>query len=879
MKKLLFLVFVSLTVFLLIGCQDENPTPSDLTVNYTVTFNSNGGSSIAEIVVEEGQAFTEPTPPTREGYTFSGWFLTATFDEGTEFNFNTVITENMTLYAKWIEIILQSTITFDTVGGSSIEPITQNVGSSITAPEAPVKEGNVFVGWVINPAMSSLYQFDTMPTEDITLYAIWHPFVTITFESNGGSIVDPITDLALGEVETPAEPTKDDFIFVGWYLDEDLTELFTFDAMPAEDVTLYAKWEEIPPTDEELIAMDLALLEFSEEVPITVSMINLPSRGANGTTFTWTSSDETTLTRTGVVIPNPIGGEDKLVTLSLRARNGSVTNNYTFDLVVPAKVESVVTDSVILPFESLTEEYEVSDGFLMTYFVDGGNVPYASIYDFITMLDGFIYSDEIGYSFDPSTQILTMNYSVYYDNDTEDLEDDEEYFYEAILNFIENTIAVESNSFFSSYIYSTSTDFSSGLTYLDDYYYEPGDPIVYDLNAYRFDMIYHEGSYLLPFNILNLLFTGSSYYNVYYNGDGYKGIYAFGGAVEEFKTSSFNGVTMPADMRLATFDAYAFTLDYFYGLKAVNEVETYYDHLYPRANSLLGRTNATITTAYSDFVLEVLDELHSSMIYSSFYRGAERLMPSISLLDIGPRYLDWYQTYQAVSSGITARWGSESNIPPFRIIEGTNTAVIYLGGFTTKTVDDDESVVDSNDYMRDAIDGILLENPNIENIVVDLSYNTGGNLGALYRVLGYITDNPIASNYQNPLTNMRQTYWLEVDTVATPVNWFFMTSKVTFSAANLMAAIGKYQGIATVIGTTSGGGASSIIPIILPDGSMHQISSLNVLSYREGSDEDGWEYFSLEYGVEPDYMLPVSSLTNDAAIAALVDQINSEQQD
>jgi uncharacterized repeat protein (TIGR02543 family) len=879
MKKLLFLVFVSLTVFLLIGCQDEKPTPSEPTVNYTVTFNTNGGTSVAEISVEEGQVFTEPTPPSREGYTFSGWFLTETFDEGTAFIFTSVITENITLYAKWIEIILQSTITFDTVGGSSIEPITQNVGSAITAPEAPVKEGNVFVGWVINPAISSLYQFDTMPAEDFTLYAVWHPLVTINFESNGGSIVDSITDLALAEVEIPEEPTREDYQFAGWYTDLDLTELFTFDAMPDEDITLYAKWEEIPPTDEELIAMDLALLEFSEAVPITTSMINLPSRGENGTTFTWTSSDETALTRTGVVIPNPIGGVEKMVTLSLRARNGSVTNNYTFDLVIPAKVESVITDSITLPFESLTEEYEVAEGFLLTYFVDGGNVPYVNLYDFMTLLDGFIYSDEISYDFDVETQVLTLSYTVLDDKDTEDPDDDEEYFYEAFLNFIENTVTVETTSFFSNYIYSTSTDFSSGLTYLDEYYFEPGDPVIYDLNAYRFDMIYSEGAYILPFNIVNLLFTGSSYYNLYYNGDGYKGIYAFGGDVEEFKTSSFNGVTMPADMRLATFDAYAFTLDYFYGLKKVNGVETYYDHLYPRANTLLGRTNATITGAYSDFVLEVLDELHSSMIYSSFYRGAERLMPSISLLDIGPRYLDWYQTYQAVSSGITARWGSEANIPAFRVIDGTNTAVIYLDGFKTKTVDDDESVVDSNDYMRDAINGILLANPNIENIVVDLSYNTGGNLGALYRVLGYITDNPIASNYQNPLTNMRQTYWLEVDTVATPVNWFFMTSKVTFSAANLMAAIGKYQGIATVIGTTSGGGASSIIPIILPDGSMHQISSLNVLSYRVGSDVDGWEYFSLEYGVEPDYILPVSSLTDDAAIAALIDQINSENTD
>ena len=142
-------------------------------------------------------------------------------------------------------------------------------------------------------------------------------------------------------------------------------------------------------------------------------------------------------------------------------------------------------------------------------------------------------------------------------------------------------------------------------------------------------------------------------------------------------------------------------------------------------------------------------------------------------------------------------------------------------------------------------------------------------------MLGYITDNPIEANYQDPLTNKKTTYWIDVDTRATQVNWFFMISKRTFSAANLMAAIGKYQGLATIIGTTSGGGACSILPIYTPDGSIYQISSLNMISYRVGSDEDGWEYISVESGVVPDYFLSVTDIFNDASIASLIEAINN----
>lgn len=725
----------------------------------------------------------------------------------------------------------------------------------------------IFTLMACDPAEDPIDPID--PVDPITF--------VVEFNSNEGSDVSSITVEENDAVSKPADPTKEGYEFVYWYLDDENVE-FNFSTEITENITLNALWEEeepVGPTEEELILLDVEDFNQFEDEPITVSDLALPSKGENGTNFTWSTSDKTAVTSRGVIIPNPIGGQDKTATLYLVAKNGATTLTYTYEILIPAKSESVITSTVSLPFESLTQEYVVEEGTLLTYYVDNGHVPYVNLQDYMNLLNGFVYSDEIEYLYDSLTDELTMTYEVTYDNDTEDPADDETYVYTALLNFTDNTITVEDMDFFGGYVQSTGTDYSAGLTYLDEMYIEEGETVVFDLGAYRFDMIYDDGAYVMPLHIINLLFAGSSYYNVYYNGEGYKGIYAFGDEPEPFRESSLNSTKTPADVKLAAFDAFAFTLDYLYGLKKANSVETYYDQLNVKVEDFLSPISVYINRAYSDFVLDNLDELHSSMIYTSVYNSVEGDTPGISLQDLGPRVKAWYDVlFDGVQVGINARWGSDSNIPPYRIIEDTNTAVIYLDGFVTKSVDDDDTVVDSDDYMRDAIDAMFLENPNIENIVVDLSYNTGGNIGALYRVLGYVTENPIAVHYQDPLTNEKQTYWVEVATTArTDINWYFMTSKVTFSAANLMTAIGKYQDIATIIGSTSGGGASSIIPVILPDGSVYQLSSLNVLSYRTGSDVDGWTYYDIEHGVEPDYFLDVADLYNDEAIQALIESI------
>jgi uncharacterized repeat protein (TIGR02543 family) len=107
------------------------------TINqYTITFNTDGGTVIDPITQNYGTAITLPDDPTKIGYTFAGW------DKDIP---ATMPAENITVTAQWTNN--QHTITFDTDGGTVIDSITQNYGTAITAPADPTKEGYTFNGW------------------------------------------------------------------------------------------------------------------------------------------------------------------------------------------------------------------------------------------------------------------------------------------------------------------------------------------------------------------------------------------------------------------------------------------------------------------------------------------------------------------------------------------------------------------------------------------------------------------------------------------------------------------------------------------------------------------------------------------------------------
>ena len=206
------------------------------TTGVIVTY-KDGDSEYAKQVLPSGTLATRPdAPAATPGYTFGGWNKA----DGTAWDYaSDKVTDNITLYAKWAANTY--TITFDTAGGSEIAPITQEYGTVITAPEAPTREGYTFIGW--DKEIPT-----TMPTENMTVTAQWEiNQYTITFDTAGGSEIAPITQDYGTAITAPADPTREGYTFIGW--DKEIPT-----TMPAENITLKAKWKDIEkPTGEIVI--------------------------------------------------------------------------------------------------------------------------------------------------------------------------------------------------------------------------------------------------------------------------------------------------------------------------------------------------------------------------------------------------------------------------------------------------------------------------------------------------------------------------------------------------------------------------------------------------------------------------------------------------
>jgi len=210
------------------------------TTEATVAFNSNGGNPVDSITnLSMGAKIAQPADPTKQGLTFAGWYEESTFENTWNFLTDT-ISYNMTLYARWI-----AKITFDSNGGSEVPPIYANEGDTVTKPTDPVKEHFVFDGWYRDEALQNEWNFSSdTAMQDMTLYAKWADKLTVTFDSRGGTTVDPITDVTPGTtIAKPADPTKENAVFNGWYINDSTAWNF---GMPGDTVkqnmTLYAHW-------------------------------------------------------------------------------------------------------------------------------------------------------------------------------------------------------------------------------------------------------------------------------------------------------------------------------------------------------------------------------------------------------------------------------------------------------------------------------------------------------------------------------------------------------------------------------------------------------------------------------------------------------------
>lgn len=146
-------------------------------------------------------------------------------------------------------------VKFESNGGSIVGAKTIAKNTPVPEPTVPTKDGFAFIGWYADEALTIAWDFTTPISTNMTLYAKWgdvvisHPLEVyqVTFESNGGSAVASQTVPVDTPAAKPTDPTKDGFVFGGWFVDKDLTIAWDFTANVTGNMTLYAKWTAVTP--------------------------------------------------------------------------------------------------------------------------------------------------------------------------------------------------------------------------------------------------------------------------------------------------------------------------------------------------------------------------------------------------------------------------------------------------------------------------------------------------------------------------------------------------------------------------------------------------------------------------------------------------------
>jgi uncharacterized repeat protein (TIGR02543 family) len=232
---------------------DSLPPPSQ----YTITFETYGGTNVAAITEDEGTSVSKPADPAKSGFNFTGWFSAAS--GGTIYTWPHTLSADVTMHAQWAAVPTY-TITFETYGGTNVAAITEDGGTSVSKPADPAKSGFNFTGWFSAANGGTIYSWPHTLSADITMHAQWAavPTYTVTFHPNGGNpapVQQTVTEG--GKATAPGITRAAEGLYAGtvatvdtlnvtlqgWYTNPAYTTAWNFDSgTVTEDLDLYAKW-------------------------------------------------------------------------------------------------------------------------------------------------------------------------------------------------------------------------------------------------------------------------------------------------------------------------------------------------------------------------------------------------------------------------------------------------------------------------------------------------------------------------------------------------------------------------------------------------------------------------------------------------------------
>ena len=237
-KKCIFIISVLLLCFLS-SCNNKQNVRKE-TMYYDVHFNTNGGSEIASIKVEEGKTIQKPSAPQKLGYYFVGWYYD--FECTILYNFDTKMNRNMTLYAAWETMPISIIVNLD---NQNSEKQNLNYQDTIANLNVPNKKGYRFVGYYFDEKLTQKIESDYCFLQDSTIWCKWE---IVKYEIE--IVIDETTKQTQfveygSTIKNLQQPSKENHIFNGFYLDSDCKNPINEENLIDKNLTIYVKWIDI----------------------------------------------------------------------------------------------------------------------------------------------------------------------------------------------------------------------------------------------------------------------------------------------------------------------------------------------------------------------------------------------------------------------------------------------------------------------------------------------------------------------------------------------------------------------------------------------------------------------------------------------------------
>ena len=499
---------------------------------------------------------------------------------------------------------------------------------------------------------------------------------------------------------------------------------------------------------------------------------------------------------------------------------------------------------------------------LKLYFVNGGVIPYISVEDIPSLLKQIYESDnpaepfyKLDFAGEGDHAVISRGaYKLDFDfaNDTIGFND-----YDAFFR-MENSLLVDMVSLTAN----TAKLFQQSSMSTDRY----GKAVTFDLKPYDIDLVRNENGYYAPLQtVSDVVF---SYYEnmALYNGDN---VIITGGLNDDLRRIYDAGSAQwSEELAQFSYNETCFALDYQYGLKEIHNIDSFDKLLSDTGlkSEFLSSDQTAAEAALYKLIYLYLGDMHSQFNGKSFMTDREKLLEIVGPVGQGLAFTAWLNDKDDLISAREKYY--PDGIPAYEEIG--NTAYITFDQFMDRSpeidyfsqpTDKDNSEEDTIRLMQYAYQQILREDSPVENVVMDLSINGGGDTGTAEYVMALFlgqadlsTENTLSDAMTDAVytidTNLDGEFD-EKDTLAGKgLHLFCLESPVSFSCGNLVPSAFKASHKVTLLGQESGGGSCSIHCFCTASGSQYQISGFRRFSVMKNG-----SFYDVDRGAQPDFFI------------------------